>query len=242
MGEINDSNFDNSFFRRYSVNQFCDAVKVDPAAFWATVISEFTLDSPQFTNLKTRDKVEAYFKDRFIPRKIEVYNAGLKLLRTSWFEGLEVDDVEFRKALILHNISRFAADEAIGYAFCNPYDANYDGLFDSAHKHNRKYNRNQPQYYACPPDDKDLPWMAMPMVNVLVMIADWIALCKLNNIDFETYLVGNLRRYKWYPSTSDKVKQVLEYMGFVVKHFRGYSIRIDSEIPFLGHMLNSHKL
>ncbi len=239
---MDNSDFDNSFFRRYSVKQFCDAVKIDPAAFWSIVVSEFTLDSPQFTNPRTRDKIESYFKDRFIPRKIEVYNTGLEFMKAPWFQNSGVDKVEFSKALIIHNISRFAAIEAMGYAFCNPYDANYDGLFDSAHKHNLKYNRNQPQYYACPPDHKDLPWMAMPMVNVLVMIADWIALCKLNNIDFETYLVGNLRRYKWYPSTSDKVKQVLEYIGFVVKHFRGYSIRIESEIAFPGHMLNSHKL
>ncbi len=97
---------------------FTSEVGGHPTDLADILFSRYVIDDFAYHDDWYHHGVIEYFRKTVIPHKIEVYMAGVELSRKDWFTVyLSNDDQElFMDNLWLHDLSKFSANEAFGYA------------------------------------------------------------------------------------------------------------------------------
>jgi hypothetical protein len=161
--------------------------------------------------------VHEYFKSKVIPHKISVYQAGLELSRQDWFSNYinHTDDKElFIYNLWIHDMSKFSANEAFGYAtydFKNPTEGSKKS-FEAAWHHHKMNNPHHPEYWLNPNREGKLEPQPMPALYAMEMVADWIGAGKTYGSSIEDWLPNNLSKFKFGGSKS-LVMNILKDLG-----------------------------
>lgn len=155
-----------------------------------------------------------YFNDVVIPHKIEVYRAGMELINNPAISSLfSVDNLEqYKENLILHDLSKFSADEAFGYAMYNRKTGHGHHQFEMAWHHHKMNNPHHPEYWFNPNRGGQNEAIPMPTIYVVEMVADWIGAGKIYGGQLDEWLTGNLLKFRFGKSIGI-VKTVLNAIG-----------------------------
>ena len=155
-----------------------------------------------------------YFQEKVIPHKIAVYKAGLELSRQSWFSNYlkSQEEEDFLYNLWLHDISKFSANEAFGYAMYNFKTGSGKEAFEKSWHHHKMNNPHHPEYWLNPNRSGNLEPIPMPPMYIMEMIADWIGAGKTYGSSLEEWLPTNLPKFK-FGAAKSMVQNILEDIG-----------------------------
>lgn len=205
-----------SAFTQHIFRLFTNACGGNADNFADILYAKYTVEDFAYSDDMYYWGVDAYFREKVIPHKIAVYQAGLELSRQAWFSNyIKGDDKElFLYNLWIHDMSKFSANEAFGYAsydFKNPSESSKAG-FEKAWHHHKMNNPHHPEYWFNPNRSGILEPIQMPPLYVMEMIADWIGAGKTYGSSLEEWLPKNLQKFK-FGSAKSLVKNILEDMG-----------------------------
>jgi len=205
-----------SAFTKNAFKLFTDACGGEAFDFANQLYAKYTVEDFAYHDDMIYWGVLGYFKEKVIPHKIAVYQAGLELSRQEWFSNyIKGDDKElFLHNLWIHDMSKFSANEAFGYAcydFKNPSENTKAG-FEKAWHHHKMHNEHHPEYWFNPSRSGELEPIMMPPIYVMEMIADWIGAGKTYGSTLEEWLPKNIQKFKFGQSKS-WVRNILEDMG-----------------------------
>lgn len=159
-----------------------------------------------------------YFTSTVIPHKIAVYQAGLELSRNpkidTHLSNQEKED--FIRNLWLHDLSKFSANEAFGYAMYNRETGHGKEEFERSWHHHKMNNPHHPEYWLNPNRSGELEPIPMPNIYILEMIADWIGAGKTYGSTLEEWLPKNINKFKF--THLSKVQEIIrEFTGIETK-------------------------
>lgn len=156
-----------------------------------------------------------FFEQKVIPHKIAVYEAGIELVAQEWFMDLHINIEEFFRNLVRHDLSKFSAAEAFGYACYDPKSSNSTtkAAFDRAWHHHKMNNPHHPEYWLNPNRSGELKIQKMPTIYILEMIADWIGAGKTYDSTLEKWIPENLHQFVFHPDILDLIQQILLRLG-----------------------------
>lgn len=198
---------------------FFDAVNFPspftPRTFRDIIFNKYIVDDFAYHDDLYFYGVFKYFSEKVIPHKVAVLHAGMELLERSWYQGLKDQEKgEFIRNLWLHDISKFSANEAFGYAmydFNNPAhnDANHPARkgFDAAWHHHKMNNPHHSEYWLNPNRMGILEPLPMPHIYLLEMLADWIGY----ESTLDKWLPANIHKFKFaHPHVVVRMLQDME--------------------------------
>lgn len=194
---------------------FTDAVGGDPAQLADLLYGRFTVEDFRYADDLNYHTVFEYFKATVIPHKIEVYNAGLKMI--SDFETPWLDAGEFMYMLWVHDLSKFSANEAFGYAAHNFASTQQDITFDLAWAHHKNHNDHHPEHFLNPNKQGVIAPLPMDRYQTAEMVCDWIGAGKTYGNTLENWLPQNLHKFVWHENTAANVSLLLDILGFDTK-------------------------
>lgn len=179
------------------------------------MFAKYTVDHPAYNDNLLHSAIMDYFKRKVIPHKIAVYEAGLQLAEQDWFIDICNSKEEFLRNLIRHDLSKFSANEAFGYALLNfkdPHLASKEG-FERAWHHHKMNNPHHPEYWLNPNRSGILEIQKMPAIYMLEMIADWIGAGKTYDSSLEKWVPGNLHLFVFHADVLDLLRNILLKLG-----------------------------
>ncbi len=164
--------------------------------------------------------VMGYFEKTVIPHKVQVYVAGLELLHNPNLKQLfnSINQDEFLDNLFVHDLSKFSAAEAFGYATYNRETGNGKEGFEKAWHHHKMHNPHHPEYWLNPNRDGIIEPIAMPTIYALEMVADWIGAGKTYGKSLEEWLPGNLHTFNFGPS-SPCIMEIMDALGILATYY-----------------------
>jgi hypothetical protein len=208
-------------FKNNAFKLFTEAVGFDLDEFTDIVYQRFVVEDLQYADDMYYWGVLGYFQKVVIPHKIAVYQAGLEITRQEWFKDFYVNKEQFLDNLIIHDISKFSANESFGYAsydFKNPKPSGgIKRAFESAWHHHKMHNEHHPEYWLNPNRSGELEVQEMPKIYVFEMVADWIGAGKTYGNSLESWLPGNYPKFKFHPNTDILLGSILGKMGINIK-------------------------
>jgi hypothetical protein len=205
---------DNKLSFKNIFKKFTDVVGGDLDEFADIVYSRYTIEDFSYHDDLIYWNVVSYFEKNVIPHKIAVYQAALELSRMEFFKGYGVGHTEFLGNAWLHDISKFSANEAQGYALYD-FKANKKSMpFDYAWNHHKNHNPHHPEYWMNVNKEGISEPLPMPKIYVLEMVADWIGAGKTYGITLEEWLPKNIGKFKFHESTAIYLHTILFNMGF----------------------------
>lgn len=171
----------------------------------SALYSRFIVDDPGYTiDDGCFLKVYKYLSEKVIPHKQEVYQAGRELQKNpkfnNYIHSLLVRDF-FVSNLFYHDLSKFSAIEAIGYANYNFQTKEGKEGFEIGWHHHRMNNPHHPEYWMNPNRSGELEPMQMPPVYIAEMIADWIGAGRTYGNTLEKWLPENIHKFQFGPSS-----------------------------------------
>lgn len=157
--------------------------------------------------------VLGYFEKTVIPHKNAVWKSGLQLLENEYVSKIVLGArlPIFLDNLLIHDLSKFSAVEALGYAFHDFSKKEYDPYFASAWHHHKQHNMHHPEYWMSTDRGGNVTLMDMPVVYVVEMIADWMgaSLIYSGTDDLRPWLKGNLGKFCFAENTRRFVRELL---------------------------------
>lgn len=201
-------------FKQNVFKLFTDAVGGDLDEFTDTVYNKFTIEDFAYHDDMYYWGMIDYFQKKVIPHKIAVYQAGIELTQTAWF-NINVSDQEkkeFIYNLWLHDISKFSAAEAFGYAMYNRQTGHGNSLFKNAWHHHKMANPHHPEHWYDVNREGTATMMVMPVIYVLEMVADWIGAGKTYGTPLDAWLTDNLHKFR-FGCNKSAVMNVLDSIG-----------------------------
>lgn len=207
---------------------FTDAVGGDLEIFTDHVYERHTVDDFAYHEAVAYLAVESYFQKVVVPHKIAVYNAGVNLIEQEWFKDLHINALDFKENLFFHDISKFCAEEAFGYAthnFNNPGASKNIG-FEKAWHHHKMHNEHHPEYWMNPNRGGELEILPMDRIYIVEMIADWIGAGVTYGNSLEKWLPDNIHKFIFHPGTAAEVAWILNKMGLPFKKI----IALDDQV------------
>lgn len=207
--EDNKLAFKNNIFKL-----FTDAVGGDLDEFTEMIYSRFDVECFEYSDDHKYWQVFTYFKEKLIPHKIHVYQAGLELSRQTWFKDFKIDVDQYFDNLWLHDISKFSAIEAFPYA-TNDFSKKGKGSlqFQIAWNHHKTMNRHHPEQWMNVNRKGDVDVLPMDDIFILEMFADWIGAGRTYGNELETWLPENFKTFKFHYDTKMKVKQIAKQLN-----------------------------
>lgn len=214
----------------------CDSPKYQKygsmnSSFTSKLFQKFEVDCPEIHDEIVYPKLIDYFKNKLIPHKIAVYHAGLELNEKEWFNELEIDREQFIENLWLHDLSKFSAIESVPYSQHDFSKNEFSPEMKIAWIHHKNHNEHHPEYWLNPSKSGQLDPLPMPDIYILEMVADWIGAGRTYENELENWLPDNLRKFLWHNETSNKVKFILEKLGFSIDQ-RGSVLYVNSKENF----------
>ncbi len=177
------------------------------------LLFSFEINDPRYSDDFIYQSVLQYFKEKLIPHKIEVFKAGLELLKMDWFKRLDIDEETFLYNLYIHDLSKFSAIEAIPYALHDFGSPNFSNEMKYAWCHHKAINKHHPEHWLNPMRNGELKPLPMDDIFIVEMIADWIGAGKCYGEPFEEWVPKNIDTFKFHPETEQKVRTILKEMG-----------------------------
>src|ERR1700741_1136107 len=125
---------------------FTDVCGGDPKEFANELYSKFTVEDFAYGDDMYYWGVIEYFNLTVIPHKIEVYKAGMEFFNIPQLQHFfnESTKQEFIKNLWLHDLSKFSANEAFGYACYNQKTGSGKTGFERSWHHHKMNNPHHP--------------------------------------------------------------------------------------------------
>ena len=188
---------------------FGDAKELTDVLYGRHVVEDFSF-SDDYNYHIVRD----YFINSVVPHKVAVFEAGSELAEEPWFFGFiaESPDLWFDN-LLLHDLSKFSANESFGYAFHDFKSSKPDIAFDCACLHHKNHNEHHPEYWlntgrggVCNP-------IRMPKIYIAEMVADWIGAGKTYGSTLEEWLPKNIGKFRFSAETVVDLKEILGRIG-----------------------------
>lgn len=203
-------------FRVNAFKKFTDTCGGSDVEFTDILYSKYTVEDFAYSDDMYYWGVLKYFTDTVIPHKIAVYQAGLELSRQDWFKIYmkEQDKEDFLYNLWLHDMSKFSANEAFGYAMYNfkdPHPKSKAG-FEAAWHHHKMNNPHHPEYWFNPNRSGELEPIPMPNIYIMEMIADWTGAGKTYGSTLEKWLPDNIHKFK-FRAVKGIVQDILKNLG-----------------------------
>jgi hypothetical protein len=216
-------------FKLNAFKLFTDACGGSLEEFTNTLYEKYTVEDFSYHDDMLYWGVLDYFKKTVIPHKIAVYQAGLELSRSPKInEHLSNQDKEdFLRNLWLHDISKFSANEAFGYAMYNRKTGYGEKGFELAWHHHKMNNPHHPEYWLNPNRSGELEPLPMPNIYILEMIADWIGAGKTYGSSLEEWLPENINNFKFKP-IAKVAEMIRDFTGIRVVE-DGYRLIVESE-------------
>lgn len=126
--------------------------------------------------------------------------------------------------ILIHDWTKFALSEAIGYAKYFNGGEKYKSDFDDAWLHHQNHNPHHWEYWVHrsaggPPwNSLDFTPKKMPEKFVREMIADWMAASKsyAHTWDMSKWIATNWTRLIFHPETRKLARKVLEEQGYFI--------------------------
>lgn len=194
--------------------KFVDACGGNEYEMAEILYSRYTVEDFAYHDDMITHKVFMYFNDVVVPHKIEVYKGGGELIKA--LKSIRVSEDEFKRNLWLHDLSKFSADEAFGYAmhdFKNFRLATQDG-FEAAWHHHKMHNPHHPEHWLNPNKSGQLEIRPMPMIYIVEMVADWIGAGRTYGSSLKEWLSGNLHKFVLHQETSSILQMILDDLGY----------------------------
>lgn len=206
-------------FRLNVFKTFTDACGGDSQEFADILYAKFIVEDFAYSDDMYYWGILNYFQETVIPHKIAVYQAGLELSRnpkiSDYLSNQEKED--FLRNLWLHDMSKFSANEAFGYAMYNRETGHGKEGFELAWHHHKMNNPHHPEYWLNPNRSGELEPLQMPNVYILEMIADWIGAGKTYGSTLEEWVPKNINKFKFQP---------LAKIAEIIRHFTGIQVAI----------------
>lgn len=205
------------FFTKQVFYWFTNACGGDVNEFANQLYAKFTVECFEYSDDYQFFNVADYMQHTVIPHKIAVYEAGLNLLKQKWFSDFVRDRFAFLENIWTHDMSKFSAIEALGYAFHNFKSKDYDINFEMAWHHHKMNNPHHPEYWLNPSRTGEPEVLPMPNIFIVEMIADWIGAGKTYGNTLEKWLPDNIYKFRWHEKTAQTVKLILQRIDIDVK-------------------------
>lgn len=200
-------------FRINAFKKFTDACGGSDVEFANTLYAKYTVEDFAYGDDMYYWGVLKYFTDVVIPHKIAVYQAGLELSRQEWFKTYlgNQDKEDFIYNLWIHDMSKFSANEAFGYAMYNRKTGHGKEGFEAAWHHHKMNNPHHPEYWFNPNRGGELEPIPIPNIYIMEMIADWIGAGKTYGSSLEDWLPDNLHKFKFGAAKSIVMNILKDY-------------------------------
>jgi hypothetical protein len=231
--------------------------KNDTVSTYRTIFEQFTSNQKEALSLSVhffeahtpyeflgnpRDGIVSdYFLKKVVPHKKFVKEEGEALLSHDWFvrflnvdnEGLgqvieKKDIVEtFTRNLLIHDLSKFSVNEAVGYAFHDfkrPQLTQH--IFKAACHHHKMNNPHHIEYWFDVKNNGTCEPLQMPTLYIGEMLADWLGESRGYGTEICDWLYANLQKMVFHERTAHYLRYALEMMGYnYMKHDtdEGYS-------------------
>lgn len=166
------------------------------------------------------DELEDYFNKVVIPHKIEVFKAGLSLIEKKIISEEYIED--FLANLRMHDLSKFSAFEAFGYARYNRKTGENKDGFKRAWHHHKMHNKHHPEHWLNPNKKGEIEPLPMPLIYIYEMVADWIGAGVSYGDSLENWLPNNLQNFLMHEQTRKLLKGILERLGFEIEEKDNY--------------------
>lgn len=211
------TSFANNVFKLFT--EVCGG---DSMEFSKTLHGKYTVDDFAYHDDWYYFGMVEYFKTVVIPHKIAVYQAGLELSRNPKIDAhlSNQDKEDFLRNLWLHDLSKFSANEAFGYAMYNRETGHGKEGFEAAWHHHKMNNPHHPEYWLNPNRSGVLEPLPMPNIYILEMIADWIGAGKTYGSTLEEWLPKNIEKFKFF-NRSKIAEMLVDFTGMNVKMGEG---------------------
>lgn len=146
-----------------------------------------------------------YYREKLIPHKIAVYEAGLTL-KDHWSDGSYV------VRLCYHDLSKFSHAES-AYAFYNFSGINTEEMknsFAAAWNHHKHNNSHHPEHWISVDRNGVCDTLPMPHDDVVEMVADWIGAGKTYGSSLQEWLPNNIHTFWFHEQTMNILQPILE--------------------------------
>mgnify|MGYP000706361325 CR=1 FL=1 len=194
---------------------FTDAVKHGTATDFANILyGRHTVDDFMYCDDYNYWSVHGYFKDVVIPHKIAVFKAGEEFTKSVWFQKFIAENLEvWIDNLYLHDISKFSANEAFGYAFHDFKNKEFNPAFEKAWNHHKHHNEHHPEHWISTDKAGSPTFLQMPRIYIAEMVADWIGAGKVYGKPLSEWLPVNLHKFKFDERTAVDLQFFLHKIG-----------------------------
>lgn len=196
------------------LSKFTDVVGGNPYELVDVLHGKYTVDDFAYHDDMYYWGVMGYFEKVVIPHKIAVHNAGIDLARQPWFKNYlgEQAKEQFIYNLWVHDLSKFSANEAFGYAMYDRKTGHGKDGFEQAWHHHKMNNPHHPEYWFNPNRSGELDQLPMEIIYAMEMIADWIGAGKTYGSSLEKWIPENLPKFKFGLSKS-LIRNILKDVG-----------------------------
>lgn len=217
-------------FTKNVFSKFTKACGGDAKDLADIIYAKFTVEDFAYHDDMHYWGVVDYFEKTVVPHKIAVYQAGVELAHQPWISKYLKDQEkeQFHENLWLHDISKFSANEAFGYAMYNRKTGHGKEAFEVSWHHHKMNNPHHPEYWLNPDRSGKLDPIPMPALYVIEMISDWIGAGKTYGSTLEEWLPDNLWKFSFGKSTSI-VKNILKEIGIETYYWEGGFISTKPE-------------
>ena len=200
-------------FTRNVFALFTNACGGSASEFADILYARFTVEDFAYSDDTYYWGVVGYFEETVIPHKIAVYQAGLELSRQEWFKKYLTDSEkeQFLENLWLHDMSKFSANEAFGYAMYNRQTGHGKDGFELAWHHHKMNNPHHPEYWFNPNRSGELEPIPMPNLYAMEMIADWIGAGNTYGSTLDEWLPKNIDKFKFGKSENTVMNMLNDY-------------------------------
>lgn len=174
--------------------------------------------------------VYKYFSEKVVPHKIEVFKAG-KYLMDEVDIPFEYNKADFLTNLQMHDLTKFSANEAFGYAFYNFKTKQGKEAFEKAWHHHKMNNPHHPEYWLNPNKSGEIDPIPMPNEFILEMVVDWIGAGKTYGSSLEKWLPSNLGKFVFHKETRGKLRNLLRELGFEATYSGDHRLELLETTP-----------
>ncbi len=200
-------------FTRNAFKLFTNACGGDAEEFADLLYARFTIEDFAYGDDMYYWGILKYFEETVVPHKIAVYQAGLELSQQPWFSNYlkESEKEVFLENLWLHDMSKFSANEAFGYAMYNRKTGSGKEAFEKSWHHHKMNNPHHPEYWFNPNRAGELEPIPMPNIYIMEMIADWIGAGKTYGSTLEEWLPKNIDKFSFGKAESVVMSILKDY-------------------------------
>lgn len=177
-------------------------------------ITELFKDYPE--NFSDIDELNCirYFKEIVIPHKVHVFNEGLDLLENQVIFGqYQINQDDFLKRLMHHDLSKFSYTEAIGYMHKHFHEIDWNSQeFKLAWNHHKHHNDHHAEHWMSVNSSGKVEYLQMSPIAIIENFADWMGAGHSYGESFVDWFPKNCSRFKFHPLTANIYADIVQVL------------------------------